>query len=338
VKPLQFGAPDAQCAYDDLMSRRSVVILLFLSVAVLAAVLAGVAIIANRGPGDEEHETSQEADDFRIAAIGPGVGVILRDLGLEQYIVGRHGFDMALDPTIPVCGDLMGIDYEALLADKPTHVYLEWGQPEAPARLSALAKSMGWNVQLLRLGSLQEIRACVEDVAETFEVESELVEQMDRAWSPRPGNLDRVGRVLLLVQTNPPAALGPGSYHYDILERIGGVGALANAAPFVTMDVEDVLRVNPDAIILVAPRPRDTSAIVHSPEQITEMLGPLSDRGLRAVENGRVAVIDDPLCQTASTALIGFADELAEILARWSAQAVQSESKDAASAYTGGDD
>jgi len=321
------------------MSKRLVVILLFLSAAVLAATIATV---ANRASREAARETAQEpaheTGDIRIAAIGPGVGVILRDLGLEQYIVGRHGFDMALDPSIPVCGDLMGIDYEALLAARPTHVYLEWGQPEAPERLSAMAESKGWNVQLLRLASLQEIRACVEDVAETFGVESELVERMDHAWSSRPGNLDRVGRVLLLVQTNPPAALGPGSYHHDILERIGGVGVLQDAAPFVTMDVEDVLRIDPDAIVLVAPRPRDTSAIVHSPQQIVEMLGPLSGRGLAAVEHGRVAVIDDPLCQTASTALIGFADELAEILARWSVQASQSEPKDPASAYTGGDD
>ncbi len=320
VKPLQFGTPNDQCAYDDLMSRRSVVILLFLSVAVFAAAIAAVAVVASRGPGDVAREPSPGDNNIRIAAIGPGVGVILRDLGLEQYIVGRHGFDMALDPAIPVCGDLMGIDYEALLAVKPTHVYLEWGQPAAPQRLSALAERMGWEVHLLRLASLEAIRACVEDVSETFGVDSELVERMDNAWSPRREDLSRVGSVLMLVQTNPPAALGPGSYHHDILERIGGVGALQDTAAFVTMDVEDVLRVNPDAIVLVAPRPRDTDAIAHSPDQVTEMLGPLVDRGLRAIENGRVAVIDDPLCQTASTALIGFADELAEILARWSAQ------------------
>ena len=320
------------------MSRRLVVILLFLSAAMLVATIATVAAVVNRAPGETGERTLQKTGDIRIAAIGPGIGVILRDLGLEQYIVGRHGFDMVLDPSIPVCGDLMGIDYEALLAAKPTHVYLEWGQPEAPERLSALAESKGWHVQLLRLASLQEIRACVEDVAQTLEIDSELVQQMDRAWSSRPGNLDRVGSVLMLVQTNPPAALGPGSYHHDILERIGGVGVLRGAAPFVTMDVEDVLRLNPDAIILVAPRPRDTGEIDHSPEQIVEMLGPLADRGLAAVENDRIAIIDDPLCQTASTALIGFADELAEILARWSAQAAQNEPKDGASAYTGGDD
>ena len=71
----------------------------------------------------------------RIVALGPSVGIILQDLGLEELVVGRHGWDLALDPDLPVCGDLNGIDYENLIGVRPTHVLLEWGSQEVPRRL-----------------------------------------------------------------------------------------------------------------------------------------------------------------------------------------------------------
>ncbi len=307
--------------------------------ALVVGVVATISLVTGDGAArTTTHQSIPAADAYRIAAIGPGVGVILQDLGLENNIVARHGFDMALDPSIPVCGDLTGIDYEALLAARPTHVVLEWDQRDPPQRLMKLADEMGWNVRVLRLTSLEGIRACTVDLANTFNVTSDLVERMDRAWSVREGKLDRAGRVLLLLQTNPPAALGPGSYHHQILERIGGLGALQDAAPYVTMDVEDVMRLDPDAIVLVAPRPRDTDARTYSQEQRAAMLGPLSGRGINAIEQGHVAVIDHPLALTASTALIDFADQLAQTLRMWQGDPPRGASKDTAKAYTAGND
>jgi ABC-type Fe3+-hydroxamate transport system substrate-binding protein len=326
-------------AYHRFVSRPLLITLVLFGFALVAGAVATIAFVSGGGASRATTPDGTGADErYRIAAIGPGVGVILRDLGLEKSVVGRHGFDMALDPSIPVCGDLTGIDYEALLAAKPTHVVLEWDQRDPPERLMKLAGEMDWDVRVLRLTSLAGIRACAIDLAETFNVTSDLVERLDRAWSPRASDLSRAGRVLLLVQTNPPAALGPGSYHHEILERIGGVGALQDAAPFVTMDVEDVMRLDPDVIVLVSPRPRDSDERTYSQDQLAALLGPLTSRGIKAIERGHVAVIDDPLGQTASTALIDFADELAQILSMWRGEPSRGASKDTAKAYTGGND
>lgn len=290
----------------------------------LAAMLAALGAVLNRT--EDPHPNARPDAAVRIAAIGPAVAIILKDLGLEDLIVGRHGYDMALDPALPVCGDLNGIDYEALLRTRPTHVVVEWDHREKPARLARLARSLEWDVRYERLATLDEVRACAARLASQFAEElsargrdpARLLERMDAAWSTRDADLAGAGTVLLLVGTNPPGAVGPGSFHHDVLERIGGIGALRHARAYVTMDVEDVVRLAPDAIVLVFPRPRGAPATDPTPEEINRLLGPLASRNIPAVTNGRVALIDDPLCQTASTALIDFADQLALILRRWS--------------------
>ena len=39
---------------------------------------------------------------LRIVAASPAVGVIVRDLGLADRCIGRHGFDMVLPKSVPV--------------------------------------------------------------------------------------------------------------------------------------------------------------------------------------------------------------------------------------------
>ena len=298
----------------------------------VAAVLAALGAVLNQS--EDPLPGAHPDDAVRIAAIGPAVAIILKDLGLEDLIVGRHGYDMALDPALPVCGAPNGIDYEALLRTRPTPLGSQWDQREKPARLKRLAESLQWDVRYERLATLDDVRTCAAQLASLFADELSargrdpalLLERMDAAWAKRDANLAGAGTVLLLIGTNPPGAVGPGSFHHDVLERIGGIGALRHARAYVTMDVEDVIRLAPDAIVLVFPRPRGAPTTDPTPEEIARLLGPLASRDIPAVTNGRVALIDDPLCQTASTALIDFADQLAQILGRWSIQDASNDS------------
>jgi ABC-type Fe3+-hydroxamate transport system substrate-binding protein len=256
----------------------------------------------------------------------------MRDIGEGNLIVGRHASDDWTDAAIPPCGDqVAGIDYERLLQVRPTHVFLQMG--EVPAKLAELGRTRGFIVRNYSILSLDEIRATTRELwnwrgapgapgADASELKRAPIEdRMDKAWSRDPKiDAQHVGRVLLLAQVDPAGALGPGSWHDDILRRLGATPAIAAGNAFVTMSAEDVLRCAPDAIILFSPRPpgAPAPATPPTPADLVARLGVLGRLHIPAVQNSRVALIDDPMCHLPSTAMIRIAEQMAEILERWS--------------------
>lgn len=274
---------------------------------------------------------------LRIAALSPAIAVILRDLGQGGTIVARHGYDSWSDAALPVAGDQQGFDYETLLRVNPTHVLVQWGGKTLPDRLVSLAAQHRWVVRDLPLLTLDD----VEHAAETlFDLtgqagggsapawkESPLAERLAATWRARTPSPSRIGRVLLLYSASPPTALGPGSFHHQLLVRLGGAPAITDGSPFMRLDVEDVLRIAPDAIVLVRPEIATKQQGSASPartgspawrmlrgDDLTGSLGPLAGRAIPAVQYGRVGVLTDPLAAVPGTNLIGLADDLAALL------------------------
>lgn len=253
----------------------------------------------------------------RLVALSPAIAIMLKDLGREDLVVGRHAFDMVLPKTVPVCGDQQGIDYESLLSVRPTDVLMQWGARDLPPRLVELSRQNGWAVADYRLLALDDVVAAAADLASHYGGSAGLVERMRAAWAPHPGRFTAAGRVLLLESVDPPAALGPGSFHQQILERIGGTPAIARGKPYMTLDAEAVLAMAPDAIIVLAPREAGAEPVAWTPEQVRARLGRLGELDIPAVKNGRLAVIDDPLGLTPSTALLGVTDKMERMLGAW---------------------
>lgn len=284
--------------------------------------------------------------------LSPALAITLRDLHVDGWIVGRHAYDMILDKSIPICGDQANIDYEALLKARPTHILIEWGRRELPARLTELAKRNGWRISNYEMLTLDQIRESTRLLYQDFVIgealspamkdrapgagatpsatttpaweNSDIARAMDRAWSKHTGpdgvSLARAGRVLVLDTVNPAHALGPGSFHYQIITAVGGMAVPEKGAAYIEMDAEDVLHLAPDAIIFIESRspnapPREKP---WTWGEITAKLGPLARLDIPAIRNRRAAVIDDPLALMPSTSMIKLADEIAELLEAWS--------------------
>lgn len=311
----------------------------FLSIvlAVLVGLVVGAgcdrsAPVAAVGAGAEGTGGGDEAR-ARVVVLSPGLAVTMRDLGLGELLVGRHGFDAWSDPGLPVCGDQSGIDYERLLAVRPTHILVQWGQRELPARLTEMAGRHGWEVRSMNPLSLEEVRSAAADLVAMFgagEEGEEALAAFDGALRRREGvDLSRAGRVMLLDAVSPPGVIGPGSYHDDVLRRIGGTPAVTQGAAYIVMDAEDVLALRPDAIVVLLPRPpRSGGAGEAGPggasrtgvlprEEWASVLGALARLNIPAVTRGRVALIDDPECLLPATSLGRFAEDLARILEGW---------------------
>lgn len=288
----------------------------------------------------------------RIVALSPAVGEMLLDLGLADMVVGKHDYDMVLGDSVPAVGHQEAIDYEALIGTRPTDVIIEWGSRPLPPRLLDLAAANGWDVYPVRLLTLADIASTLDELAirygvvdfsnignhrdenspefmpegmpaiPQFENPAERLEadlpsaRLARAWSVRGEGFARVGPVLLIGGTNPVGVLGPGSFHQQILERIGGVPALKEGSPWMELDAEDILRLAPAAIVLVSPASGKGEGS-RDPALVAQRLGIIGTMDIPAVREGHLALIDDPLALVPGTSMARFADQLAAILAKW---------------------
>ncbi len=273
----------------------------------------------------------------RIVALAPGIRQTLDDLGGGRLIVGRHAYDAWADPATPACGDQAGIDYEALVRVNPTHVLLQWRGDQrgaAPGRLLDLARAHHWTVRNYPLLSLEEVVQAAEDMERLLPADQpqsasphppSAAARLRQALARRPGvRPDAIGPVLLLYGVSPPTALGPGSYHHQMLQALGARPALSTGQPYMVLDVEDVLRLAPGAIVLVQPRwGADEPSTALAGAQPLARLGRLATLPIPAVELGRVALIDDPKALLPGTNLADVADDLAAILEAWSTPAAR---------------
>ena len=294
-----------------------------------------------KAPDAGERIGGADPAELRITALSPAIGVMLRDLGLEGRIVARHNYDRALDPAIPPVGDQLTIDYERLIALDPTHVYTQFEGAGVPARLRTIAADRGWALEDLRLTSLDEIAVAMDDLhldlrgfdtrrAEEFDPTRQFErttlpsERLAHAWRDRGPAVRGAGRVLMLAATDPPGVLGPGSFHDQLLTRIGGTPAVTTGGPWQELDAEDLLRLAPDTIVVFIPESRE-----HPDDLFTEppppawgeaeqRLGRIATLPIPAVEHRRVVLIFDELALLPSSSLAGIADHLADALAAFS--------------------
>lgn len=305
------------------------------------------------GDGGGAGDGGESGGGPRLVILSPAIAVMAVDVGLEEWIVGKHAYDLVLTEAAAVVGDQSGIDYERLIGVRPTHVVTQWGRRALPAELLRLSERMGFAVVDYEVLTLDDIARVVDDLYLDFVAQGPAAPEpgsrplltaeggrvrvndpgeaigeamrrelpsgrLARAWRAREPSLAGAGRVLLLGAVEPPAAMGPGSFHHQVLERIGGVPAITEGSAWMELDAEDVLRLRPEGIVLIAPGV-EAGVAGFGGEAARGRLGAIGGLSIPAVERGRVYVVTDALALLPSTRMAGFAEELAGVLAGWAA-------------------
>lgn len=288
-----------------------------------ASVILAIVLCALAAACSDSAPAPPASTGTRIVALSPAVAVTLRSLGRQHEIVGRHGSDLILDERLPVCGDQLQIDYEALINARPTHVFIQWGARELPERLRTLAAERAWVLRDCRLLNLEDIEREASELdrllAGTPEGSPEgamVREHFQTALRARPG-LAALGRVLLLGGMDPPGALGPGSCHHDVLIRLGAKPAITTGTAWQQLSLEDVRTLAPDVIVLILPRsprtaPRGDREAATLGDGAMARLGSLASLDVPAVRHRRVVLIDDPLAHLPATSMADVAEQLAQ--------------------------
>ncbi len=299
------------------MNTRTVLVLMGLATLVWLASCA-----RKTEPSDVAHATRDDA--VRIVSLSPGITVTLEGLGLGSLIVARHGYDTVAASSLPVAGDQGGLAYETLLRAEPTHVLLQWGSRELPARLVQLADERGWVVESFGSLTWDDVEEMERSLAGMFE--RALDEQPEMRMAPigegerlTAAQAQRVGRVLLLMPGTEPAALGPGSFHYEMAQtQLGCEMAGPLPGPYVRLHAEDFVRLEPEAVVLLKPRaPGEPAGDPFDSSAWRKELGRLAELDVPAIRQGRVAMLDHPHGLLAGSSLADVRASLAEIIGVW---------------------
>ena len=278
---------------------------------VLAIVAAVWPLGCERAPAAASPPAPVAATAPRTVVLSPALGLLMRDLGLQGTIVGRHGYDTYLPPSIPTCGDQSGIDFERLLMVKPTHVLTEWGSRELPPMLVETCREQGWVLQDFALVTLADARRGVLEMDRLLNPApwpsaqaAALTSRMDAAWTKRDGI--GTGRVLLVASLAPTAAFGPGSCHHEALVAVGARPAIEQGAGYIDVDFEDIANIKPDVFILLLPS-NVAAGADHVHELSKELLATNLPPGMTA---SNTRIIDHPECQIPGVPMVRFADDL----------------------------
>lgn len=281
----------------------------------------------------------------RIIVLAPALGVICQDLGFEDQIVGKHAWDQSLGSSIASVGTHDDPDLEKIIGLEPTHILVQRLETPTPGVLEKMADERGWAVWDFPLLDLDDIAEAIDEIhlrfaggpspefnlerpgsidpSETLGIELPSARLAD-AWRDRGPNARAAGHVLLLAQTDPPGAMGPGSYHHQLLKRLGATPALQSGGAWQELDHEDIVRLAPDAIVVFAPRPRDAAGIgaraAPGPREALAALGGIGSLDIPAIRDGRVWLIDDPLGLMPASSLATIADQLGEAFEAWASQ------------------
>jgi len=259
------------------------------------------------------NETPEQPETVgtRIIAISPAAADILIGLDLQHLIVGRHNYDTALDPSVPPVGDQAGIDYEKLLVLNPTHVIVQTENQPLPSRLREFSDLSDFAILNISTLALDDILASARLLETEFAPGNGLSDRFEKAIRQREQAKSDLGSVLVVMFTSPTVdVLGPGSAHQEIIERLGYSPAITDGKPYMPLDAEDILAIDPGVIVFIRPRQLGATSANETQILTDADLGIMAGLDLRAVRLGRTILIDDPQALTSGTSLIGVIDTL----------------------------
>jgi ABC-type hemin transport system substrate-binding protein len=286
------------------------------------AVLALSPLVAGcrNEPGSPATRPEAEAGSspvmLRLVSLSPAISRTLADFGLQGRLVGRTPHCESVDPAIPIVGDLFNLDYERLIEVKPTHILVQPPAGGIDEHLTALAKERGWSISEWRLNNRDEIETLVRDLPGVLFADgspdrehavkrsAELLNDIAAALSPGPDPLF-AGRTLIVNGVSPVLAFGSGTYLNDVLVALGATNAVSSKG-WVQLSLEDVTRLNPQAIIIV----HRSSA----EETLNEVAGPLGKLDVEATRNRAVGVLNHPDALLPCSGVVGVAREMRSLL------------------------
>jgi iron complex transport system substrate-binding protein len=284
--------------------------------AVLSLSIAQISVAATPAQRTLRDDAGQPVtiatDVCRIVSLAPGTTAMLYAAGAGSCLVGTiaHSTEPAEAASVPIIGDAETLDYERLLALRPSVVVVavdvvqrvridrlrSLGIPVYQVHVTRLSQMPD---SVRRLGGLADTDPVATDRAKALRAELDALSKRYRERRPV--------RVLYQIWDRPIYTIGGRHVIADALELCGAVnifGELGTAAPAVTREAA-VLR-DPELIVASAP-----------PGSAEEWLAEWRKfPGLTAVRNGQLVSFSDERIDRMGPSVIAATASLCEVVDR----------------------
>lgn len=219
------------------------------------------------GAPHEPPETHTQGPPHRIISLSPAATDLLRELSLDDRIIGASAFCRDAD-HLPVVGDLSGVDAEALIRLRPDLlVYQETAAPP-PAGLFGAADMVGAETLAVPVDDMADLHRAIDTLAHAADPErvnpqiarrcAQLHATLDEALLPGVG----LDVSVLLLQPGPNILAWGGRTWLGHVVTAAGARPLLEDRSWTGVSSEDVIRLEPDMIFVLSEHADvDTSAI-----------------------------------------------------------------------------
>src|SRR5262245_33549875 len=217
----------------------------------------------------------------RIVSVAPGITEILFALGAGDRVVGvttycRYPEAARAKPKI---GGYTTPSLESILALRPDQVIMMKNRPDIAQKL----KQTGIDVVELQPENLAGIYAAINVISAAIGAPDKgralvqsIQKQLQQIAAKTPAGPK--SKVLFIVGRSPGSvsdliAVGRGSYLHELIGLAGAENVFADAAvPYPKVNMEDVIRRNPDLIIDMGPGMGDNDLVTESQRQAIKQL------------------------------------------------------------------
>ena len=243
----------------------------------------------------------------RIVSLNPTTTEILFALGAGPRLVGRTAYDKWPDSArfVPDLGPGIRPNVEAVLGARPDLVLLYASADNRAAaqrlREAGIATAAFKTDRIVQFDSLTRLLGrLVGDSARGALVADTVMRTLDSVRASTAGRSRP--RVLIPSWFEPLIVIGGGSFVSELLAIAGGRNVYDSvAAPSPTVAFEDLVRQNPDFVLM-------------GPERATEIRAKAKWRTLPAIRDGRVLIYDTALVLRPAVRLGEGAVSLARLL------------------------
>ncbi|BER93318.1 ABC transporter substrate-binding protein [Atrimonas thermophila] len=281
-----------------------------LSVLLFANIASGLSVTDDRG---QQVELAQPP--ARIVSLAPSCTEMLFALSLSQKIVGVTTYCNFPQEALSKekVGTITEVELEKLLSLQPDLVVASSLNPQ---ELLTRLEELGITVYLVNPQNIEEILSDLEKLAKICGVEEKgetlvhsLRERIKRVEEKTAGMPEaQKPLVFHLIWHQPIWTAGKGTFIDELIEKAGGKNAASDLEGYVSIELEELLRRNPDIITVV----ENHGDAQNLPYQF--LLQDQRLQTLKAVKERRVARVDSDIVSRPGPRIVQALEIFAKII------------------------